>query len=179
MRAFQFASAPLVAVLGALALLIMGGAAARAEDVLVKAGDITIVKAWTRTTSVKTGVVYLTIRNDGATADRLTGAAADIAAMTHLHVTREENGVSRMRPVDGIDLPPHATVMLRPGGYHVMLMGLSKPLKAGQSFPLVLTFAKAGEVTVTVAVKPAGADGKDSNSMGHMDMDKMDNGSGR
>lgn len=98
---------------------------------VAKIGDIAVLEAWARATPVKTGGAYLTLRNDGATADRLVDASTDVAEMAHLHQSIKENGVEKMRGVEGIDLPPHATVMLKPGGYHVMLMGLTKPLKAG------------------------------------------------
>ena len=90
---------------------------------------------------------------------RLVGAATTAAQMSHLHESKSENGVMTMRAVDGIDIPPHATVTLKPEGFHIMLMGLTQPLKAGLSFPIVLTFARAGGVSVEVAVKPAGAMG--------------------
>ncbi len=146
---------------------------------VAKIGDIAVLEAWARATPVKTGGAYLTLRNDGATADRLVDASTDVAEMAHLHQSIKENGVEKMRGVEGIDLPPHATVMLKPGGYHVMLMGLTKPLKAGESFPLKLTFQKAGTGTVTVSVKAAGASGSDHESMGDMGDMKMNSDSGK
>jgi len=67
--------------------------------------------------------------------------------------------VMKMRPIAGIDIPPGQAVTLAPGGLHIMLEGLAKPLKAGQSFPLTLTFDKAGTRTVNVAVEKVGATG--------------------
>jgi len=123
----------------------------------VKAGSLTILEAWSRATPGKNGAAYVTVRNDGDAPDRLVAAGAAVAMMTHLHETKQANGAMEMRAVDGIDIPPHATVTLKPGGFHVMLMGLMAPLKEGDTFPLELTFAKAGKVTVTVEVKSAGA----------------------
>ena len=71
---------------------------------------------------------------------------------------RMEGDVMRMRQVDAIELPPGATVELKPGGMHLMLMGLKQPLKADDKVPLTLRFEKAGEVTVQMSVeapKPA------------------------
>jgi periplasmic copper chaperone A len=70
--------------------------------------------------------------------------------------------VMKMRPISGVDIPAHKPVMLAPGGMHIMLIGLKSPLKAGQSFPLTLTFAKAGERTIDVAVEPVAASGPGS-----------------
>jgi len=133
---------------------------ARAHAAEVKAGGLVILDAWARATPAKAGGAFLTIRNDGDTADQLTGASSTIAPMVGVHETIADNGVMKMRPVGSIDLPPHQTVMLKPGGYHVMLMGLANPLKEGDTFPLDLTFAHAGKVTVTVTVKAAGAMGE-------------------
>jgi copper(I)-binding protein len=166
MRTVRLARTARAVSLVAFALLLLGCVSAfRAQAAEVKAGDLVILEAWARATPVKTGAAYITVRNDGASADRLTGVSSDAAMMAHLHETKNDNGVMQMRPVDGIDLPPHATVTLKPGGYHIMLMGLTAPLKEGDSFPLALTFAKAGTVTVSVIVKPATA--KDD-SMGDM-----------
>ena len=98
----------------------------------------------------------MTIMNHGA-ADRLISAAAPISAKTELHTHINDNGVMRMRKIPAIDLPAGETVTLKPGGLHVMFMGLKAPLQEGGSFPLTLTFEKAGTVTVQVSVKKAGA----------------------
>jgi copper(I)-binding protein len=179
MRAFRFAPAARAAALAVLGILILGSfTVVRADPLPAKIGDLTILEAWARATPVKTGAAYVTIRNDGASPDQLVGAAAGIAQMAHLHTTKKENGVMEMRPVDGIDLPPHATVTLKPGGFHIMLMGLAGPLKAGDTFPLTLTFAKAGAATVDVQIKPAGSAGGGADSMGGMKMDDMNHGTG-
>ena len=142
----------------------------------VKVGDLVVLDAWARATPVKTGAAYIAVRNDGDAPDKLVGVATDKARMVHLHESKMDNGVMKMRAVDALDIPPHQTVTLKPGGYHIMLMGLSAPLKVGDSFPLTLTFAKAGTVSVDVQVKPAG-DGGGDDSMGGMKMD-MNHGNG-
>jgi hypothetical protein len=58
----------------------------------------------------------------------------------------------KMSPASAIEIKPHATLLLEPGGYHVMLSGLRKPLQQGESFPLQLMFEKAGRIDVSVTV---------------------------
>ena len=73
-------------------------------------------------------------------ADRLTGVSTPVAGTAELHQTINENGVLRMRPVsDGMALPPGHAVTFAPGGLHVMLMDLKRPLTQGDVFPLTLT----------------------------------------
>ena len=92
-------------------------------------------------------------------ADRLMSARATVSGTVELHEMKMEGDVMRMRQVDGIALPAGKSVALKPGGYHVMFIGLTKTLKAGDSFPLRLRFEKAGEVQVDMKVSaqaPAG-----------------------
>lgn len=145
-----------IASVFAFGVALFSSFAAQADE--VKAGSIAIADVWSRATPAMAGGVFLTLRNDGAADDTLTGVSTDIAKMAGLHESKQENGVMEMRPVDGVTIPAHGTVALKPGGYHIMLMGLSKPLTAGQTFPVTLTFAKAGKVPVTVTVKAAGAE---------------------
>jgi len=117
--------------------LLMFAPPANAEH--VKHGALEIQNVWARATTAKArnGAAYLTIRNTGANADTLVGAQAAPAAMTGLHESRMDGGIMRMRPVKGgIQVPAGGEQMLKPGGYHVMLMGLKHPLKAVDSFPL-------------------------------------------
>lgn len=100
-----------------------------------------------------TGVVYMTVMNHGAADDDLTGLSTPIADKAEMHRTTDTNGVSRMDAVADLPLKANGAVDFGPGGLHVMLMGLKQPLKIGDSFPLTLTFAKAGPVTVTVSVQ--------------------------
>ncbi len=116
------------------------------------------------------GVVYLTITDTGAP-DALTGVATPVAAMAGLHETINDNGVMKMRPVASLPITPGKKLTLAPGGYHIMLMDLKQPLKEGDSFPVTLSFAKAGQVTATATVEKAGAaamPGMDQGSMGGM-----------
>ncbi len=123
-------------------------------------GDITVGEPWARASAGKArnGAAYMTIRNAGA-ADRLVAASAKVSKKAELHTHIRDGDVMRMRRVDAINLDAYARTKLEPGGLHVMLMGLNAPLKEGDSFPLTLTFERAGEVTVDVPVRKAGAMG--------------------
>jgi copper(I)-binding protein len=141
----------------ALALCVGIGHAALAQS----SAPIEITHAWARATAAtaKTGAAYLTIANKSASDDRLVAVAATVATKAELHVTSMDNGVMKMRPLDGVDIKAGGQAELKPGGMHIMLVGLAAPLKEGQTFPLTLTFEKAGKVEVTVTVEKAGATG--------------------
>jgi copper(I)-binding protein len=149
--------------------------------------SITVEQPWARATptGAKTGAVYMTLDNKSGTTDRLTGASSDVADKLQIHEMKVENGVMQMREVpDGLSIPAGGSVVLKPGSYHVMMIGLKKPLTAGDKFPVTLTFEKAGNISVTVPVQAMGAmqdkggmdnmggmqDGKSGGGMGHMEM---------
>ena len=102
---------------------------------------------------------YLKVKNNGKESDRLVGASSPVAKETEVHEMHLEGGVMRMRAVSGIDIKPGATIALQPGGYHVMLKGLTRPLVEGDKFPLTLSFEKAGPVEVVVKVEAMGTAG--------------------
>lgn len=142
--------------------LVLGLAALTASAHEFKAGEITIGHPYARTTAPgqPTGGGFLKFVNQGPAADKLLSASAAVAGAVELHTMRMEGDVMRMRQVETIELPAGATVELKPGGLHLMFIGLKQPLKAGDKFPLTLRFEKAGEVVVTVNVeapKPAAA----------------------
>ncbi len=95
-----------------------------------------------------------------AAPDRLLSVSADVAATVELHTMTMDGDVMRMRQVSAIDVPAGKTVELKPGGLHIMLIGLKAPLVNGSSFPLKLRFEKSGEVIVDMKVmsRPAAAD---------------------
>lgn len=96
---------------------------------------------------------FMLIRNSGA-ADRLIKANSDVAKSTELHTVEMVDGVMQMRPVEGgIDVPANGEVALKPGSYHVMLIGVNKELKVGDTVALTLEFEKAGKVTVQTSVR--------------------------
>jgi copper(I)-binding protein len=144
--------------LGAFLLLAAGGA--QADE--VKAGDLVLRDLWSRATpkGAATGAAYMTIENRGAAADRLLAGTTPAAAKFEVHEMRTTDGIMRMRPVQGgLSIAPGATVTLEPNGYHIMLVGLKAPLKAGDKVPATLQFEKAGEVEVAFDVRPLGASG--------------------
>jgi len=140
---------------------------------LAQTGTVEITDAWARATPGKaeTGAAYLTIVSPAA--DRVTSVSTPVAPRAELHTMSMEGGVMKMRPLAGIDLAPGEKVILQPGGTHIMLRGLVKPLEAGQSFPLTLNFEKAGAREVTVAVEKAGAMGPQGQGAGNMPMGNM------
>ncbi|MFN3565651.1 MAG: copper chaperone PCu(A)C [Burkholderiaceae bacterium] len=119
-----------------------------------RAGDLTIEDAWARASAggQTNGAAYLKIKNAGAT-DKLIAASAPVAEVVELHTHAMDGTTMRMRKVDAIDVAGGATTELKPGGLHVMLIGLKAPLKAGTKFPLTLKFDRAGEVKVDVEVR--------------------------
>ncbi len=128
----------------------------------VWAADIEVKGPWTRATvhGASVAVGFLTIENKGAETDRLTSASADVAEKVELHETRMENGVMQMRALpQGAEIKPGATLVLKPGSYHLMLLGLKGQLLPGGAVHLTLTFSKAGQVEVTMPVETVGATG--------------------
>jgi hypothetical protein len=124
---------------------------------LAQQNGIQIENAWSRAAMAgRTGVVYLTITDTGAP-DSLTAASSPVASKADLHESFTDNGVAKMRDVTALPVQPGKPLTLAPDGYHIMLTGLKQPLKQGDTFPLTLSFAKAGPVTTTVTVqKPGG-----------------------
>ncbi len=142
-------------VTAALLPLAATGAGAGAGD----NGGPTIDRAWARATpgSATTGAVYFRI--ESPIDDRLIGVASPVARKSELHTHVEENGLMLMREVEGgLAVPAGQTVELKSGGLlHVMLIDLKQKLKVGDSFPLTVTFEKAGPCNVTVKVERLGA----------------------
>jgi copper(I)-binding protein len=131
---------------------------AQAADVIV--GSLTVSSAWTRATpkGAPVGAGYLTITNNGAAPDRLVGGTSDIAARFEIHEMTMDNGVMRMRPIaQGLEIKPGETAALKPGGSHVMFVGLKSQLMQGQHVKATLTFEKAGKVDVDFTVEGIGA----------------------
>ena len=117
----------------------------------VVAGEIMFSSLQFRATvgSMSSSAAYVSVMNHGKMADRLLDATSNLARKTELHLMEMDNGVMRMRPIEGgIDLPAGETIHLAPGGYHVMLIGLNAPLTAGSIFEITLVFQNAGEKTI-------------------------------
>ncbi|TMJ02167.1 MAG: copper chaperone PCu(A)C [Alphaproteobacteria bacterium] len=139
------------------ALLALLATAAQAHDYQV--GPIAIDHPWTRATPKNAPVAggYLKITNTGTTPDRLVGGSTNVSKRLELHEMKMDGGVMKMREVrDGLELPPGATVELKPGSYHIMMMDLARPLAKGDKVKASLTFEKAGKVDVEFAVEAIG-----------------------
>ena len=116
-------------------------------------GDLVVENPWARESVTRTGAAYLTVRNGGDADDRLIGVASEVADRAELHGSKMQDGVMRMRPVEAVEVPAHGQAALKPGGLHVMLIGLKAPLEEGGSFALTLTFENAGEVEVVTTIE--------------------------
>lgn len=121
-------------------------------------GTITIAHPWARATpgAVKNSAAFMVFDNKG-TADKLIGVSGDVAKEIQIHSMITEAGVMKMREIKSLDIPANGKAELKPGGFHVMLIGLKDGLKEGATFPLKLKFEKAGEVTVQVTAEKPGA----------------------
>jgi periplasmic copper chaperone A len=148
----------LVLVLAALALCSCGSG----ED--PGQARITVEGAWARPMSVLTGesasgvnsAVYLTLRNEGGSSDRLVAGETPVAEALEVHESRMEDGVMRMRPVDGVRVPAGGAVELKPGGLHLMLLNLRTSLTEGDTISLSLRFEGSGTRGILVPVRSAG-----------------------
>ncbi|MEZ4728063.1 MAG: copper chaperone PCu(A)C [Caldilineaceae bacterium] len=97
--------------------------------------------------------VYMTIRNPGNQADRLIKAESDAATVVELHNVANNNGVMSMFPVEEVAVPAQGEAVLKPGSYHVMLIGLTRDLTVGDTVTVTLTFEQAGATTVAAEVR--------------------------
>ena len=96
------------------------------------------------------------VQNRGQQDDQLLSASTGIARATEMHEMKVENDMMRMRQVSAIDIPAGASVDMNKGassGYHLMVLGVSRPLKAGENFTLTLNFRHAGSQDVQVQVQ--------------------------
>jgi copper(I)-binding protein len=139
--------------------LIAGAAGAHGTH----AGNIHVEKAQARASvgNQANGAVFLVIENVGKTDDALLSALAHVSSKIEIHSMTMDGDVMKMRTVERLDLKASEKIEMKPGhGYHLMLMGLKKPLKAGDTFPMQLTFRKAGKVQIRVTVAEMGGESK-------------------
>lgn len=138
-------------VLFLVAILLLAGCAPRA-----KGPEITIQDAWARPSAGAdmNGVIYFRIMNDGDETDTLLGAETPSAQAAEVHESMaDDNGVMSMKPRENIEIPAGGEVEFKPGGLHIMLVDLKKPLAVGDEVTLTLRFEKAGEIVQTVKVR--------------------------
>jgi copper(I)-binding protein len=151
-------SKALLARLVALLSLVFIAGAAHAHG--YKLGDLEIGHPWARATPQGADVAggFLTIDNEGATPDRLLSVT--VAGVDHcqIHEMSMANGTMKMRPLEGgLEIPAKSSVELKPGSFHIMMMGLKAPIVAGTKVPGTLVFEKAGRIDVEFKVEEIGA----------------------
>ena len=145
----------------ALAAAILVVTPALAHNGVIHLGDINISLPFTRATlpNAPVGGGFLTIENTGTEADRLVSATSVVAGETQIHEMAMEGDVMKMRQLaDGLEIPAGETVVLAPGGFHIMFMGLKQAFVEGETVAVTLTFEKAGSVEVLLPVAAAAAD---------------------
>jgi copper(I)-binding protein len=125
-----------------------------------KVGSIEVDNPWSRAVpkGAKVAAGYMTIKNTGTETDRLVSGSTPVAGKFELHEMSMDNGVMKMRPLpSGLEIKPGATVELKPGSFHIMMMDLKQPIQRGKPFKASLMFEKAGAVDVDFAVEAVGA----------------------
>jgi len=156
----------LIALLVAVSALLP--AAARAEHAkrggaampgMARIGALVVERAWARSSLTGNGAAYVTVRNTGTAMDRLVGIRTPVAARAELHTHSMDKGIMRMRQLSAIEIHPGAPAVMRPGGNHIMLIGLTSRLRKGGMVALTLVFEKAGAVTVQARILGPGARG--------------------
>lgn len=145
-----------VQVLAGFALSLFSLHAAMADD--YNFGSMALDDLWVRASvpGQVNGAGYLEIENKGEAADKLIAVESTASKRIELHTIINENGVAKMREVEGgIPVPAKGKTNLKPGGYHVMFIQLNGPFKVGEKVDAVMKFEKAGAVNVQFKVKPA------------------------
>ena len=119
-----------------------------------RAGHLVVSQARSNPTPpvADVGAVYFSLTNTGLKTDRLTAISSPIARRVEIHESRSVQGMIQMRAVAFVDCPPGATIKSEPGGLHIMLVGLARPLNIGMQFPMSLTFRDSGILHVMVTV---------------------------
>ena len=123
-----------------------------------KIGNLSIDDVWAKSGQVGPvpSAAFMEIKNKG-TADKLMSAHCDCAKSTEPHNVKMIDGAMKMYKVDAMDIPADGELKLKSGSYHIMLIGLTRPLVSGETIPLKLKFEKAGEVTVDAKIKDKAA----------------------
>lgn len=147
--------------------------AANSESASYVAGDLVISHPFSRATLPNAPVAggFFTVKNNGAADDRLIGASSDVADRLEIHEMAMDGDIMRMRQLkDGLPLPAGETVELKPGGYHIMFMGLNQPLIEGETVNVILVFEKAGEIEIPLPIGAPNAKGDAGMHHGGMKM---------
>jgi copper(I)-binding protein len=146
MRQFNFFSQTFVL------LILSASASAFANDTLQ------ITDVWSRATPplVEVGAAYFTAENRASTADTLIGVSSPVAECAEMHTHTMKDGMMMMHQLDSVDVAAGGTLKFKPGGNHIMLIGLKHSLVEGERFPLTLRFKHAGNVELNVEVHGLG-----------------------
>jgi uncharacterized protein YcnI/copper(I)-binding protein len=141
-----------------LRILASSGTAHAAQGTY-RAGPLLVEQPWSRATpgGAKVAGGYLRITNTGTEPDRLVGGSSEVSGRFEVHEMSMADGIMRMRPIDGLVIPPGETVELKPGGFHAMLLDLKRPLTEGETVKGTLVFEKAGPVEIEYRVAGMGA----------------------
>jgi copper(I)-binding protein len=133
--------------------------AAHAHEVTTK--GVTVAHPWARATpgGATVGAAFVEIRTDKNTSDRLIGVSSPVASRAEVHSSSMQGGIMKMRHLDGIDLKPGASHVLKPMGEHIMLFDLKHPLKEGDLVDLTLDFEKAGPIAIKAPIESMAAMG--------------------
>ena len=123
------------------------------------AKSLIVQDAWVRATpGVDIAAAYMTLRNAGPASVTVTGVESPTAGHAMIHETKIEAGLSRMRPHEQLAIAPGATIKLQPGGLHVMMHDLKRPLTVGEKVPLVIALSGGATVTAAATVRPLSAE---------------------
>ncbi len=130
------------------------GCAILALSIVAHAEDVSISSAWSLAPppASKNGAVYLVVENHGSEADMLMGAHTDVANKVELHITSHDHGQMKMHHHHSFEIPGGSSLIMEPGGHHIMLMGLVEELTPGESFDLTLNFMNGGKIKTVVEV---------------------------
>lgn len=146
---------PLTAKMTLAAVLLLSAGAAAAEAPMA----VMVMKAWVAEAppTARNNAAYLTLKN-GPRQDTLLGVRTPVAEVAEIHEMRMEGGLMRMQQLATLELAPHEELKFGPGGRHIMLINMKRPLKTGERVPLTLKFRHAGEVLVQAEVQPLQVD---------------------
>jgi periplasmic copper chaperone A len=142
-------------LLAASLALLSGVAQAHSHE----KGELQVQHPWSRQTppGAKVGVGFMEIRNLGWNPDRLIAVSTPLAGRVEMHITLRQGEVTRMRQVQSFEIPARARVQLRPGGAHLMLVELVRPLGKGERVPMMLRFLHAGQMAIELEVQELGS----------------------
>jgi copper(I)-binding protein len=161
---------------GVAALFALSSLQFLADQVLAgdyKVGAIQISQPWARATpkGASSAAAYMTVSNTGSAAQRLSCVSSDAAAQCQIHEMTMDGGVMKMRPVQGgLEVKPGETVTLKPGGFHIMLVGLKEPLQAGKSLDATFKVEGGDSVQIEFPIAAIGAPAPGAAPGGQMNM---------